>query len=321
MRSVRPKVAVIGGGTGIFSVLSGLKEHPVKLSAIVSMADSGGSTGRLREEFGVLPPGDIRMALVALSESRRTLSELFNYRFNGHSLNHSFGNLFLIALADLRGGFAAGVHEAAHILGARGRVLPVTLDDVHLMAELEDGSVIKGETNIDCPKHDGCLRIKKIFYDKPCALNEEAYQAIKEADLIVIGPGDLFTSIVPNLMVPGMKEAIKETRAHKLYLCNLMTKFGETNGFSGSDFVFELEKYLFEDVFDWIIFNNIKPSLERIKDYEKEGAEIVEYSLDDFKDRHAQVWERDLLRSAGFIRHDIERTAEVIMEVINQMNG
>ncbi len=321
MRNAWPKVVVIGGGTGIFSVLSGLKEHPVKLSAIVSMADSGGSTGRLREEFGVLPPGDIRMALVALSESRRTLSELFNYRFNGHSLNHSFGNLFLIALADLKGGFAAGVHEAARILGARGRVLPVTLDNVHLMAELEDGSIVKGETNIDCPKHDGCLRIKRIFYDKPCVLNEEARQAINEADLIVIGPGDLFTSIVPNLLVSGMKEAMKETRAHKLYLCNLMTKFGETHGFSGADFVFELEKYLFADVFDWIIFNNVKPSLERIQGYEREKAEIVEYSLNDLKDRHAQVWERDLSRSAGFVRHDIEKTAAVLMEVINQING
>jgi uncharacterized cofD-like protein len=321
MKSARPKIVVIGGGTGIFSVLSGLKEHPVKLSAIVSMADSGGSTGQLREEFGALPPGDVRMALVALSKSRRILSELFNYRFNGQSLNHSFGNLFLVALADLKGNFAAGVHEAARILGARGRVLPVTLDQVHLMAELENGQVIKGETNIDCPQHDGSLKIKRVFYNQSCSLNPEAQQALQEADLIIIGPGDLFTSIIPNLLVPGMKEAIKESRAHKVYFGNIMTKFGETNDFSGYDFVSTLEQYLFEDVFDWVVFNKTKPDPKRVIDYEKEKAEVVEYSLADFKDRHAQIWERDLLRPAGFVRHDAAKAAKVVMEIIDRING
>lgn len=317
MSQAQPKVVVIGGGTGIFSVLAGLKGQPVELSAIVSMADSGGSTGRLREEFGVLPPGDIRMALVALSEPRQTLAELFTYRFAGDSLNHSFGNLFLIALADIKGGFAQGVHEAARILGAKGRVFPVTLDNVHLRAELENGQIIEGEANIDCPKHDGSLRIKKIYYDKSCRVNPEATRALKEADLIVVGPGDLFSSIIPNLIVPGIKEALEASRAEKVYLCNLMTKFGETNGLRGENFVQELEKYLKPDIFDWIIFNNHQPDRHRVKKYEKEHSEVVEYSVQSLADRRAKILECDLIRSEGYVRHDFDKIAQVIMEIIN----
>lgn len=318
MNKVQPKIVVVGGGTGIFSVLSGLKKRPVDLSAIVSMADSGGSTGRLREEFGVLPPGDIRMALVALSESRQTLAELFNYRFEGNSLNHSFGNLFLIALADMKGDFAAGVHEAARILGAKGRVLPVTLDDVHLKAELENGQIVEGEAKIDCPEHDSSLAIKRVFYDKPCKINEEAREALLLADLIVVGPGDVFTSIIPNLLVPGVKEAIEQSRAGKVYLCNLMTKMGETNHFRGENFVWELEKFLKPDIFDWIVFNNSRPDTARIKEYEEEGAEVVEYSLEQLSGRRACILERDLLRQEGFIRHDLEKVARAIMEIIER---
>lgn len=317
----RPKVAVIGGGTGIFSVLSGLKNKPVDLSVIVSMADSGGSTGRLREEFGVLPPGDIRMALVALSESDQTLSELLNYRFNGQSFDHSLGNLLLIALADIRGGFAAGVHEAARILGARGKVFPVTLDDVQLRAELENGQVIEGEASIDCPRHDGQLKIKRVFYDRPGRLNPEAEQAVQQADLVIIGPGDLFTSIIPNLLVSGLPEAIRKSRGQKVYFCNLMTKFGETNGFRGEDFVAEIEKYLGFDAIDRIIFNNSHPSPERIKKYERENASVVEYSGEALRNRQAKVLEKDLLRAEGFIRHDPQKVAEVVMDIIKQRNG
>lgn len=322
MKQARPKVAVIGGGTGIFSVLSGLKNQPVELSAIVSMADSGGSTGRLREEFGVLPPGDIRMALIALSEPRQTLAELFTYRFAGDSLNHSFGNLFLIALADIKGGFAQGVHEAARVLGAKGRVFPVTLDNVHLRARLENGQIIEGEANIDCPKHDGSLRIESIYYDQPCQVNPEAAQALKEADFIIIGPGDLFSSIIPNLIVPGVKEALEASKAAKVYLCNLMTKFGETNGFRGENFVQELEKYLRPDIFDWIVFNNHRPDRLRVEKYEQERSEMVEYSIEGLADRRARILERDLLRSEGYVRHDFDKIAQVIMEIINDgQNG
>ncbi len=313
----RPKVVVVGGGTGIFSVLSGLKNQAVELSAVVSMADNGGSTGRLREEFGVLPPGDVRMALVALSESDQILAELFNYRFNGSSLKHSFGNLFLIALGDLKGGFAEGVHEAARILKVKGRVLPATLDDVQLMAELENGQIIEGETNIDCPKHDDCLRLKRVFYNKPCSPNQEASRAIDQADFIVVGPGDIYTSIVPNLLVPGIKEALLKSPAKKIYLCNLMTKVGETNKFKGEDFVEAMEEYLVFDVFDWIVFNNKRPESERIQRYEKERSDPVDYSIEKLKNRHARIVEEDLLRPKGFIRHDLKKVSRVIMNIID----
>jgi len=321
MNQNRPKVVVIGGGTGIFSVLSGLKDYPVDLSAVVSMADSGGSTGRLREEFGVLPPGDIRMALVALSEPRQTLAQLFTYRFAGQSLNHSFGNLFLVALADIKGGFANGIHEATRILGAKGRVFPVTLDNVHLRAKLENDQVIEGEANIDCPKHDGSLRIEQLYYDKPCRVNPEAAQVIREADLVVIGPGDLFSSIIPNLIVPGIKESLAESKAQKLYFCNLMTKFGETNDFRGEDFVWELEKYLKPNIFDWIIFNNHLPDRERVKKYEKENSKVVEYSIEALKNHQARILEKDLIRSSGYIRHDFDKVAQAVLEVIQSQNN
>jgi len=314
-----PKIVVIGGGTGIFSVLSGLKEKPVDLTAIVTMSDNGGSTGRLREEFGVLPPGDIRMALVALSDSDQSLAKLFNYRFNGNSLNHSFGNLFLLALADIKNSFSDGVKEAARILNVRGQVLPVTLDDIELVAELEDGRIIRGETNIDCPKHDSRLAIKRVFYDKACRINPDVAPALAEADLIIMGPGDLFTSIIPNLLVPGMKEALIESCSPKLYFCNLMTKAGETLGFRGEDFVQILESYLKFDFFNWIVFNASQPSPERIKKYEKEQSSPVEYSVDFFNNRQAKIIEKDVLRKEGFIRHDFEKTAEVVMDIINKI--
>jgi len=263
-------------------------------------------------------PARIRMALVALSESDQTLAELFNYRFHGSSLKHSFGNLFLIALGDLKGGFAEGVHEAARILKIKARVLPVTLDDVQLMAELENGQIIEGETNIDCPKHDDCLCIKRVFYNRSCAANQEACQAIGQADFIVIGPGDIYTSIVPNLLVSGIKEALIKSPAKKIYLCNLMTKVGETNKFKGENFVETMERYLAFDVFDWIVFNSKRPEPERIQRYEKERSEPVDYSIEKLKDRHARIVEEDLLRPEGFIRHDLKKVSRVIMNIIDE---
>src|SRR6056297_2640265 len=268
------KIAVIGGGTGIYSVLTGLKKQSVELSAIVSMADNGGSTGVLREEFGVLPPGDIRRALVALSESEELLCELFNYRFEKGSLEgHNFGNLFLTALSEMEGSFQQGVEQAMTLLNVKGKVLPVTTEDAQLHAELENGQVIKGETNIDVPKHDGNLKIERVFLKPECSINPKAKKNLKEADVIVIGPGDLYTSIVPNLLVDGVPEVIKGSNADVVYICNLMTKFGETNGFKASDFIDTVKKYL-QQTPDYVLINSKKPSSERIKKYEQEGAEF-----------------------------------------------
>lgn len=303
----------------MFTALSGLKHHFENLTAIVTMADEGGSTGVLREEFGILPPGDIRRALVALSTSdNKHLSELFNYRFaEGSGLaGHSFGNLMITALERITGGFNEAVKEAAKILRVQGNVLPVTLKNTRLMAELEDGKIIKGESNIDIPKHDGSMRVKKVWLKPKVAVNPEAQKAIIEADGIIIGPGDLYTSLVPNLLVDGIGRAIWRTRGKKIYFVNLMTKFGETAGFKASDFLGVIEKYLGQNILDYAVINKTKPPPMRFKPYVEEKAEFVEADLSNFKKRKPIPIAANLLRREGLIRHDPEKLAKVVRMII-----
>src|SRR3989338_5845660 len=247
------KIVVIGGGTGVFTVLSGLKYHFNNLTAIVTMADDGGSTGFLREEFGILPPGDIRRALIALSSSdadNKVLSDLFNYRFQeGAGLSgHSFGNLMITALERITGSFNRAIEEASKIQSVQGRVLPVTLGKTKLFAELEDDRVIEGESNIDIPKHGGSIKIRKVWLQPQPSINSEAKKIILSAYGIVIGPGDLYTSLIPNLLLKGMRQTLQQARGKKIYFVNLMTKFGETECFKASDFLKIVEKYLGKNV-------------------------------------------------------------------------
>src|SRR3989344_2173168 len=302
-------IVCIGGGTGMPLVLRTLKNHPVHLSAIVAMSDDGGSTGILRDEYGVAATGDVRRALVALSEPEGILKELFNYRFGKGGLEgHSFGNLFLTTLEKITGSFAQAVEEAGKILKIKGEVIPVTLDNTRLFAELENGQVIKGETNIDIPKHDGSLRIKKIWLDPEARMNPKAGEAILAADLVIIGPGDIYSSLIPNLLVNGMSEAIKRSKATKLYICNLMTKRGETHDFKAEDFVSEIEKYT---PLDFALFNIKKPGEEILKKYKKAKSEFVEPPAFSPK-----VILADLLAEDGFIRHDSgKKLADVILSL------
>ena len=311
----RPKIVVIGGGTGVFTVLSGLRKYPVDLTAIISMADDGGSTGVLREEFGILPPGDVRRALVALARAdNKMLSELFNYRFSeGGFKNHVFGNIMLIALERLTGSFEGALDEAGKILSIHGHVVPVTLANVRLAARLEDGTVIRGETNIDIPKHDPTLRIKKVYLSSEARANLRATKAIRAADLIVIGPGDLFTSIIPNLLVRGIPEAIKKSRAKKAFVVSTMTKAGETNGFSVADFLRELETYLGRGVLDYIVINKKRPAASRLTKYEKEGKAVVE--IGNLPSRPKAIFGA-FLRSSGFARHDPDALARSLIKLI-----
>lgn len=306
---------VIGGGTGVFTVLSGLRKYPADLTAVVSMADDGGSTGVLREEFGILPPGDVRRVMVALSHSDdRILSDLFSYRFEQGGLRgHTFGNIMLTALERLTGSFEEAVEEATRILGVRGRVLPVTFANTRLSAKLENGIIIKGESNIDVPKHDGRLKIKKVFLEPTASINPKAKTAILEADLVVIGPGDLYTSVVPNLLVQGVARAIKKSKAKKVYIVNLMTKFGETNGFRAADFITTIEKYIGKGTLNYAIINTKHPSQDRLRQYEKEFAEFA--SSDGLAPKPIPVM-GDFLRRRGFVRHDPERLAEIIMSLV-----
>ncbi len=222
------------------------KNRDLNLAAVVSVADSGGSTGELRDEFGILPPGDIRRAVLALSEDAETVRKLFEYRFKGGNRmsGHTIGNLLLTALADITGDFEAGIEELCEMFHVRGKVIPVTLDDVHLGVTLENGEKIIGETNIDVPKHDANLAISDAFLIGESKINPRAREAIINSDYVIIGPGDLYTSVVPNLLCPGMREALEQTSAKIVYVCNVMTKHGETDGYSVEDFVAVIERYV-----------------------------------------------------------------------------
>jgi uncharacterized cofD-like protein len=312
------KIVVIGGGTGTYTVLIGLKKYPVDLTAVVSMADDGGSTKVLREEFGVLPPGSVRPALIALSHAPQAIANLFQFRFqegeNGLS-GHNFGNLFLTALTKQLGSFEKAIEEAGKILNIKGRVIPSTLDNCRLYAELQNGEVIQGETNIDVPKHDAKLKIKKVWLDPVCAVNPKAVEAINEADVIVIGPGDLYTSIVPNFLVEGMGEVLRQAQGKKVFVCNLMTKFGETNDFTAEDFVQALEEYIGEGTLSYIIVNDKKPSEERIQKYEEVHAHVVEYDKEKLKGKKLKVIEEDVLRPVGLIRHNSDTLASLICKL------
>ena len=313
-------IVVIGGGTGTYTALSGLKKHPVYLSAIVSMADDGGSTGVLREEFGILPPGDVRRALIALShQPNKFLLDLFNYRFKEGGVNgHNFGNLILTALERVTGNFEGAIEKASELLDVKnGQVLPVTLSKISLVCELEDGNVIRGETNIDIPKHDGTLRINRAWIEPKGRANSKALKAIRDADLIVVGPGDLYTSIIPNFLIPDVREAIAKSEAKKIYVMNLMTKYGETHGFVAEDFLETLEGYLDKKIFDAVLINSREPAEALLKKYRKENS----FFIDDFfvrppGTRKPKLVRSDFLRAGSLIRHDPDKLAHAIMKFV-----
>lgn len=312
------KVVVIGGGTGVFSVLTGLKKYPYVLSAVVSMSDDGGSTGVLREEFGTLPPGDIRRALVALSATdNKIVSELFNYRFKskGTLSGHSLGNLLLTALEKITGSFDQAVKEAVKILNVEGQVIPVTLKPTFLYAELADGSVIKGETNIDIPKHNGETKIKRVFLKPSVPANKEALDAIKSADVVILGPGDLYTSILPNLITKDMVKAINTTSAKVVYIVNIMTKFGETYGFKASDFITVMEDHLGKGVIDYCVINTELPTGSILARYANDKEEPVLYDGDKFS-KKVKVVTGDFLRKGTYLRHNPQKLAKALSTII-----
>jgi uncharacterized cofD-like protein len=318
------KIVTIGGGTGSFVVLSGLKNYPIELSAIVSMADNGGSTGILRDELGVLPPGDVRQCLVALSESSETMRELFNYRFSqGRLSGHNFGNLFLSALEKVSGDFGVAVKESSKILRIKGEVIPVTLDDINLEATLANGKKIKGED--DFQKSD--LRsLESVKLCPSAKANPLAIQAIRSADKIVINSGNLYCSIIPNFLVKNLAAEIAKSKAKKIYVSNLMTTNGQTNNFSVQDFVALIEKYLGEGTLDYVIYNQEKPNQKVLKKYFSFGEEIVRYDRKRSAKKpkylgfkllsHKLPAEKkgDILKRT-VIRHDSEKLAKIIYDL------
>lgn len=310
------RIVTIGGGTGSYTSLRGLKKYEnAELTAVVSMMDSGGSTGRLRDEFGYLPPGDVRQCLIALSPESHALRKLFEYRFDkGEGLNgHSLGNLFITALTHITGKEDEAIREAAKILNIKGKVIPVTTTNCQIGAVLENNQTIVGEDNICNPKHDHNLRIKKLFIVPEAKAHPDAVNSILKADKIVFGPGGLFNSVIPNLLVSGIKDAIIKSNAKKIYVCNIMTRYGDSAGFKASDFVMEIEKYLGKDVLDYVICNNKKPSKQLLDKYKKEKAEFVEPDIE--SNEKYKVIKTDLLDDIHLARHNPDKLAKTIMEL------
>src|SRR3989344_603544 len=302
------RIVCIGGGTGMPLVLKALQPHGVHLSAIVAMADNGGSTGFLRKQYGTLPTGDVRRALAALAEADSPLKSLMTYRFKGGPLDQqSAGSIFLTSLENAMGSFEKAIDATAKLLDIKGDVIPVTLDSSQLYARLSNGTVIMGETDIDIPKHDGTAIIEKLWLEPESSANPRAIAAIEKADAIIIGPGDIYTSLIPNLLVAGIPEAIKKSQAKKIYIANLITKFGETQNFKAEDFFHAIEEYMSIDA---AIFNTRKPSVAMLKKYTAEKAKFVEPPLK----KDSRFILADVLADGDFIRHDSgEKLARVIL--------
>ncbi|MFA5249898.1 MAG: gluconeogenesis factor YvcK family protein [Parachlamydiales bacterium] len=320
----RKRVVVIGGGTGNFAVLQGLKSYDLDLTAVVSMADSGGSTGILRDELGVLPPGDVRQCLVALSNSSCLMRSLMNYRFeNGGLEGHSFGNLLLSALEKVTGSFEKAVEEVGKILVIRGKVLPVTTNQVHLKMLLNNRQLLEGESTIYLSQQID-QGYKSIFLEPYPTVNPKVIEEIRQADLIVIGPGGIYTSIIPNLLVEKVGRSICESRAKKALVVNLMNKKGQTTGFKVSHNLKEVTRFLGSDVFNYILVNNRRPPKELLAAYSEEGG-FVENDLkeervilSDFLGPLGQRLKVDLIKR-NLIRHDSDKLARELIKIVNHL--
>lgn len=322
------KVVVIGGGTGSFVVLSGLKHYVHNITALVSMADDGGSTGQLRDELGALPPGDVRQCLVALSDSPK-LRDLFNYRFEDGSLKgHAFGNLFLTALEKMNGNFADAVEEASELLAITGRVEPITLDETRMTVTTSDGKVMKGQFASAHGDFEGADR-PQVSLDTPARINPAAKEAIDEADIVVIAPGALYTSIAPALLVSGVQQALKKTTAKLVYVCNLVTKPGQTDDFTVSDYATEIERFANKKL-DYVIYNDVPPTKALLDRYAHQDEYPVGVDKQMLDGAHYQAKGCDLVAKKmwhngsgsdpiaevrSFIRHDPDVLAKEIVQL------
>lgn len=320
------KITVLGGGTGTYVVLSGLKKHELDLAAIVSMMDSGGSTGRLRDQLEVLPPGDLRQCLVALSEAPELWRKLFLYRFEkGDLKGHNFGNIFLSALEKVSDDYKTVIDTANYVLQTKGEVIPVTIEKTHLTVEYESGVKLKGEGIIDEDNPERS-RIQKAYLDPEVHANKDAIARIAESDYIIVGPGDLYTSIVPVLLVSGIREAIKKSNAKIIYIMNLMTKAGQTTNYTGKDFLADITEYLGRPPEYVIGHKGSIPQL--ILDWYEEHTEYpvkIDITKDNFK---GTIIEDDVINrnfaktnsadelTRSILRHDSDKLTELILKII-----
>lgn len=310
-----PKVVVLGGGTGLSSLLRGLKQYTSNVTAIVTVTDDGGSSGRLRGEFGILAPGDIRNCLVALADTETSMDELFRYRFvQGEGLaGHSLGNLLLTAMNDISGGFVQAIQEVSRVLAVRGHVLPATLTNAVLCAELADGTVVRGESSVS--KSHG--QISRVHLEPgACEPVPEALQAIREAEAIILGPGSLYTSVVPCLLVKGIPEAIRQSKAAKIYICNVMTQPGETDNHSASDHLKAVYKHAGHNLVDCILVNNQDIPKIQLRKYREQGSYPVKVDTKELNQLGMLVVKEKLIDEKELVRHHPEKLARVVMGLI-----
>jgi len=329
----RKKIVTIGGGTGSFTLLSGLKKYPVEICAIVSMADDGGSTGVLRDELGVLPPGDVRQCLVALSDSSDTLRKLMTYRFEQGGLKgHTFGNLFLSALEKINNSFTTGVEQATKILNVQGEVIPVSEKSMRLKIKLKNDKILIGENQLDRNKEIRNIGIKEVALLSSVGAYKKALNKIAGADVIIIGPGDLYGSILPIFLVKEVSLAIKKAKAKVIYNCNLTNKKGQTDGFSIDNYVQILESHIGKGKIDVVLFNNKKIPKMLVKKYERrEGkGSVIIFDKKKIESSKYRVVLADLLsgetiksikgdaifKTRSFIRHDGEKLAKTLIKKI-----
>ncbi|MEO6912866.1 MAG: YvcK family protein [Candidatus Baltobacteraceae bacterium] len=309
------KIVAIGGGTGLSTLLRGLKRHTTNITAVVTVSDDGGSSGRLQKELGVLPPGDIRNCLVALADDEALVTDLFQYRFSeGNGLSgHSFGNLFLAAMTGITGNFDHAIKESSRVLNIKGRVLPATLGFVRLCATLEDGTSVEGESNISASKK----RISNVYFDPPFAAPlDEVIAAIRDADAIVLGPGSLYTSILPNFLIDRIASEVAGSTAVKMYVCNVMTQPGETDSLTAAEHVAALFKNAGTRVCDYVIVNEQPPS-KLLEAYAEEGQMPVEPDLDQISALGPKPVAARVISETVNVRHDSEKLASVVIEVID----
>ena len=309
-----PKIVVIGGGTGLSTMLRGLKLYTNNITAIVTVGDDGGGSGKLRADLGMLPPGDIRNCILALADTEPIMEDLLQYRFTEGTLKgQSFGNLFLAAMDGISDNFEAAVQKMSSVLAVTGKVLPVTLDDMKLIAELENGNIVEGESIIpdEVIKQKSKIKNLKIEPEKAKPLLD-ALMAISEADAIVMGPGSLYTSIIPNLLVEDIAECINKSDAIKIYISNVMTQPGETDDFTVSDHIKTLMKYSGKNSVEYVIANNGTIPKDIEERYLSEGSKLVELDYDNIKDLGVKVVETDLVKiTKGYVKHDSEYLAQV----------
>lgn len=312
------KIVVVGGGTGLSTMLRGLKKYTDNITAIVTVADDGGGSGVLRDEMGILPPGDIRNCILALAETEPLMEKLLSYRFSEGSLSgQSFGNLFLAAMNGVCGGYVEAVRNVSDILSVKGNVLPVTLDDIHINAHLYDGSVIKGECNISKGLKLGDKRIERIeLVPKNAKILPDAKAAIADADLIILGPGSIYTSVIPNLLVKGVYKAIKKASAKVVYVCNIMSQPGESDNMTAYDHIEAIYRHSCEELIDICIVNTQDLPERMKKSYKHQNSSRVVIDDKKFKKGKIKLIKKDLVsvKNNKYIRHNYNELAKVIFE-------